>query len=168
MSAFDLALERTLFYEGGFVNNPLDRGGATNHGITQRTYDTWRKARGQTPQPVELIDDSELRAIYHEYYWAPCNCDALPEPIAAALFDFAVNSGAWNAKLALQRAVKVRADGVIGDGTIAAVNNTPNVLLLFLKQRGAFIAEILHERPTQCAFLEGWINRILDLCYELK
>lgn len=167
-SAFDRALERTLAYEGGYVNNPLDRGGPTNRGITQRAYDAWRKTTGQEPRSVDLVEDAEVRAIYLADYWMPCNCDSLPEPIGAAVFDMAVNSGVWNAKITLQNAVRVRADGVIGEATIAAANATPNALLRFLKGRAAFIAEILHERPTQCAFLEGWINRLLDQCYYLR
>ncbi len=36
-SVFDVALAETLRHEGGFVAHPLDPGGATNRGITQRT-----------------------------------------------------------------------------------------------------------------------------------
>ena len=39
MSAkFLLAIEEVLKNEGGYVNHPSDPGGATNFGITQRTY----------------------------------------------------------------------------------------------------------------------------------
>lgn len=168
MSPFDTALERTLKYEGGYVNNPLDRGGATNYGVTQRTYDTFRKTTGKAPQSVDLIGDDEVRTIYHDDYWKPCNCDALPDFLAAAVFDMAVNSGVWNACLALQRAVHVQADGVIGDNTLRSVNATPNVLKVFLKQRGHLVAEDVQTRPSQSAFLGGWIDRLIDQCYELK
>lgn len=168
MSAFDRALEITLAYEGGYVNNPLDRGGATNYGITQRSYDAWRKTTGQEPRSVDLIEDLEVRAIYLADYWMPCNCDSLPDPIAIALFDMAVNSGTWNAKMALQRAVNVRADGVIGDVTVRAVNATPAVLLRLMKQRASVICDEVQERPSQTAFLHGWINRLLDLTYKLQ
>jgi lysozyme family protein len=168
VSSFDAALERTLKYEGGYVNNPLDSGGATNYGITQRSYDTFRATSGKPKQAVDLITDDEVRTIYHDDYWKPCNCDGLPDDIAAAVFDMAVNSGVWNAKIALQRAVRVQADGVVGENTIRAVNATQGVLLAFLKQRAHLIGEILISKPSQAAFAAGWISRLLDQAYELR
>jgi lysozyme family protein len=159
---FVKALEHTLRFEGGYVHHPLDRGGATNYGITQKTYDGWRRTTGKPLQSVEFITDLEVRGIYFENYWQPCNCEALPERLGECVFDMAVNSGPWNAKLTLQRAVMVRADGVIGPLTISAAKSMPDAVLRFLKRRGAFIQEILYTRPSQVAFLEGWFNRLLD------
>jgi lysozyme family protein len=156
------ALEKTLGFEGGYVNHPLDRGGATHYGITQKTYDAWRRTTGKPLQDVALISDLEVKAIYWSDYWTPCHCSELPEDLACVVFDMAVNSGPWNAKLTLQRALMVRADGVIGPMTVKAAHATPNAVLRFLKRRGAFIQEILITRPSQVAFLEGWINRLLD------
>lgn len=163
MSAFDKALAFTLSpdIEGGMSNHPLDRGGKTNRGVTQRAYDTWRTTTGRFRRSVDLIEDYEVRELYHDDYWTPCNCNALPEPVALAVFDMAVNSGTWNAKLTLQRAVHVRADGVIGPVTLAAVKATPDALLRLLERRGAYIQEVIYVTPTQVTFLEGWITRLL-------
>ena len=38
---FDKCLEMLLKHEGGFVNHPRDHGGATNIGVTKKTYETW-------------------------------------------------------------------------------------------------------------------------------
>ena len=35
--AFESWFDRTIEHEGGFVNDPDDKGGATNYGITQDT-----------------------------------------------------------------------------------------------------------------------------------
>lgn len=164
--AFLRALEKTLAFEGGYVNNPLDSGGATNYGITQKTYDGWRTTTGQPQRPVDDIGDIEVQAIYLENYWTPCHCDDLPEPLSHLVFDMAVNCGPWNAKLSLQQAVSVRQDGVIGPATVQAVNATPNVALKFLKRRGAYVSEIVQSRPMQAVFLPGWLNRILDQAWE--
>lgn len=166
--SFDAALAATLVFEGGYVNNPLDPGGATNRGITQRTYDAWRNAHSLAMQPVTGMTDDEERAIYLENYWMPCRCDDLPDALAAAVFDMAVNSGVWNAKLALQRAVRVQADGVIGAQTVAAAQATPDAVLAFLKQRAGLIAEILATRPSQTMFAGGWISRLLEQAWALK
>lgn len=169
MTVFERALAVTLGFEGGISDNPLDAGGFTNHGVTQKTYDTWRTTTGQGKRPVSDITDYEIRAIYLSDYWMPCNCDSLPDNLALAVFDMAVNSGVWNAKLALQRAVHVQTDGVIGANTVAAANAAmPGIILDFLKQRGHLIAEILMEKPSQSAFAPGWISRLIEQTWALK
>jgi lysozyme family protein len=164
--AFLRALEKTLEFEGGYVNHPADSGGPTNYGITQRTYDVWRLGVGKPKQPVELVGDIEIQAIYFANYWTPCKCEDLPEPLSHAVFDMAVNAGVWNAKITLQQAVRVRQDGVIGPLTIAAVKEKPDALLAFLKGRAGYVSEIIHARPSQAAFLHGWINRLLDQAWK--
>lgn len=163
--AFHAALALTLDHEGGLSDHPLDRGGRTFRGVTQKTYDNFRKTIGQYLQPVERAEDWEVERIYHDDYWAPCNCDALPERLGQAVFDMAVNSGAWNAKLTLQEALRVRTDGVIGPKTITAAKATPDVTLRFLERRMAFIQELISARPSQVAFLEGWGVRLLRQAY---
>lgn len=162
--AFSRALTQTLGFEGGWSNDPVDRGGPTNYGITQRTYDTWRLTTGQTGRTVELITDEEVRAIYFADYWTPCRCDEMPEAIARAVFDMAVNSGVMNAKLTLQRALGVKADGVIGPMTLraAAQSDPAAAVLRFLKKRGSFLQEVIETRPANIKFLGGWISRLLD------
>ena len=48
--SFPQSLQLVLAHEGGFVNHPKDPGGATNKGITQKVYDTYRKSIGQAAQ----------------------------------------------------------------------------------------------------------------------
>jgi lysozyme family protein len=133
--AFLQALELTLAYEGGFVNHPLDAGGATFRGVTQGAYDAFRKSKARLAQPVDRITDDELEAFYFEEYWQPAGCEQLPDALACAVFDMAVNSGTWNAKLTLQEALRVKCDGVIGPATVGAAKAEPDAVLLFLKKR---------------------------------
>lgn len=162
-AAFDKALAFTLGIEGGYSNRLADRGGVTNHGITQKTYDGWRKQHGMRTQSVTLMGEQEERAIYYETFWVPCRCEELGAPIGAAVFDFAVNSGPWNAKLVLQAVVHVRQDGVIGDATLAAARTTTDLLLRYLQARGAFLRDDLIAHPSDVANIHGWINRLLAL-----
>lgn len=159
--AFLNALAKTLGYEGEVSSHPADPGGLTKWGITQRTYDAYRLTKGKARRSVLDLEDDEMRAIYYESYWTPCNCEALPMPLAAAVFDMAVHSGTWNAKLTLQRSLRIRADGVVGPVTIAAAKASPSPLP-FLRARGAYIQEVINARPGSVVFLEGWINRLLD------
>ena len=38
MTSFDHAFERLIGHEGGYVNDPKDRGGETKYGISKRSY----------------------------------------------------------------------------------------------------------------------------------
>src|SRR6516225_7672433 len=88
---FEACLKEVLKSEGGYSNNPHDPGGATNHGITQRTYDIYRA--GVKRQDVRHITPFEVEQIYRRYYWDPILGDELPYGYDYSVFDAAVNSG---------------------------------------------------------------------------
>jgi lysozyme family protein len=162
-TAFDRALKRTLGFEGGEANHPKDRGGHTYRGVTQRTYDAWRRKRNLALRRVTEIEDWEVRALAREEFWLPCACDQLPAALAMAVFDMAYHSGPHDAAMALQRAVGVKRDGKVGPHTIAAVRAAGHdVVRRFLHARAAEIQDILQRDPEQVAFLEGWIVRCID------
>lgn len=98
MNPFRLALEFTLRWEGGYSHHEKDPGGATNMGITQVTYDNWRKGHGLSTLPVRGISQDEVEQIYYENYWLKAGCDQTePLGLAISVFDFAVNSGVGTA-----------------------------------------------------------------------
>ena len=90
---FSASLAAVLISEGGYVNNPHDPGGATNKGITQRTYDAWRTKQGRSVNLVGVISSAEVAAIYKAEYWDAIQGDLLPAGVDYAVFDYAVNSG---------------------------------------------------------------------------
>ena len=56
-----------LRWEGGFANDPADRGGATMKGITIGTFTTYRKSKGKpTPTVTDLknISDQEWGDVF--------------------------------------------------------------------------------------------------------
>lgn len=103
---FQRALAFVLRWEGGYVDHPQDPGGATNMGITQATYDRWRRSQGLPTRPVRDISREEAAAIYRVWYWAPLAARyAKQDPaLALALFDLSVNSGLGRAREALSAA----------------------------------------------------------------
>lgn len=163
MTAFERALQQTLGFEGGTSDSAIDRGGFTHRGITQNLYDRWRDAKKLARRGVVFIEDDEVRDIAREWFWTPCRCDALPDPLAVAVFDMAFNSGQSDAIRALQTALGVKADGVIGIVTVAAAQSADGeAVLRFLKARMAHIQEVIADDPPQVGNLEGWGNRLLD------
>jgi len=110
MSTFELALAEVLRWEGGYVNDANDPGGATNRGITQTTYNAWRREHGKPPRPVAEIGEDEVRAIYRERYWTLVaeRWDQAGHPgIALYLFDAAVQHGVGAARVFERRLADV-------------------------------------------------------------
>ena len=140
MTALEQALTFVLRWEGGYVNHPADRGGATMKGITQRVYDRYRTLSGLGTQAVNLILDDEVREIYQEQYWNAGNCHRLRSKLDLAHFDTAVNMGINRATRILQEASGCAADGAFGPATEAAVGS----------------CELRSTVERYCEIREGW------------
>lgn len=170
---FEEALERVLRYEGGYVDNPNDPGGATNKGVTQAVYDAWRRSQGLAVRPVRGIEDGEVRAIYRERYWKAARADEMPPALRLVQFDAAVNCGVKMAIRFLQRALGVADDGVIGPVTLGALQKRQIRPLAdeVLWERLRYYRTIaVRQRPDGRdlrVFLPGWIARLLDVQAQL-
>lgn len=156
-SNFEGALSRVLAHEGGFVNHPLDPGGATNLGITRATL---AQARGR---PVSVADvaaltRAEAAAIYRRAYWDTVRGDDLPDGIDLAVFDLAVNSGPSRAARLLQRVLGVAEDGRIGPRTLAAARaiDARTAVRALARERLGFLQSL----ATWPAFGRGWGRRV--------
>ena len=149
MSAFERAFERTLGHEGGHVNDPRDPGGETKYGISQRAYPNL---------DIANLTIEDCKQLYQRDYWRPIRGDELPEEVAMALFDAAVNHGVRTAVRMMQRAVGVRDDGIIGPRTIEAAHliEPARFVARFLGDRLMFYAD-LQTWPT---FGRGWARRV--------
>ena len=114
--------------EGGYVNDPDDPGGATNHGVTihtMRRLGLDLDGDGQvTEQDVRVLTREQAVTIFIDHYFNRPNIRNLPNQLQASVFDMYVNAGA-NAVRILQRLlqdmrIEVTVDGVIGPQTIVA------------------------------------------------
>lgn len=156
----DQILSNLLGKEGGYVNNPDDKGGPTNWGITQKVA----RAHGYQGDMRNLTRDQALK-IYEDDYWFGPRLDQvanLSPAIAEELLDTGVNMGpsvgikflqrwlnAFNLKGTLYPDMSV--DGQIGTRTIAALG-------LYLNKRGKD-AETVMLRGLNCS--QG--NRYLEI-----
>ena len=52
---FELLMNYIFKSEGGFSNRKNDLGGRTNKGVTQNTYNAWRKKKGLNQKDVKDI-----------------------------------------------------------------------------------------------------------------
>ncbi|MBQ3640722.1 hypothetical protein II906_02160, partial [bacterium] len=140
-------LKYVLKSEGGYSNNKADRGGATNYGITQRTYDAYLNKNKLPHKNVANITYEEVKRIYFREYWQASGADKISDfKLALILFDSAVNHGVNGAKVLYQKS------GV-----------DAYKLLELRKQK---YLNIVQKNPSQKVFLKGWLNRI-DFLFSL-
>lgn len=156
-ASFDFALETVLGFEGGYVNHPLDPGGATKFGITRATL---QRARGRDVAIAEVmaLTRHEAAVIYREHYWHAVRADELPAGVDLAVFDTAVNSGPARAIRLLQQAAGVVTDGRIGPVTLASVEaQAPHALIeRYCAARLSFLERLRHFQ----VFGRGWRRRV--------
>lgn len=156
-----------LKWEGGFVNDPVDKGGATNMGIT---IATWRQVGYDKDgdgdidvQDMKLLDKKDFERVLR-IYWDRWKADKINnQSLANILVDWVWGSGAWGIKIP-QRILNVAQDGVVGKGTLAAVNSAdPQKLFNQLyAARVNFLDGIVVRNPSQKRFIKGWKNRLTD------
>lgn len=156
--------------EGGYVNDPLDKGGATNKGVTMATYTDYCRKKGKTPtiDGLKTISDIEWEEIFKNEYWDRWKADQIKDQnIANILVDWLWCSGNYGIKIP-QKVVGVTADGVVGAVTIAKINSyDPQELFEMLKkERLAYIDRIVLANPSQRRFEKGWKNRINALNFK--
>lgn len=159
-------------HEGGFVDDPVDPGGATNRGITLATFaHCSRELLGVTPTIDALRELTEMQAatIYKALYWDVIRGDEMPsQQIANMVCDFQVNAGAASARL-LQRVLnqaegrpRLRVDGVIGKATMSALRSAdlPRIQSMFQQGRRDYYRHLVTLRPPLARFLKGWLRRV--------
>lgn len=160
-----------LKWEGGYSNHKADRGGATMKGITIATYRAYCKAKG-LPEPtikrLKGVSMEEWKDILRTLYWDKFRADDInSQSVANICVDWAWMSGKTAIKN-VQRILGVKADGVVGPITLAAINSrSPLPLFGMIKERRKeFYAELVESTPSQQVFFNGWMNRLSDLNFD--
>ena len=161
-----------LKWEGGFVNDPDDLGGATNMGVT---IGAW-KSCGYDKDGDGDIDVDDLHLLTREdvvnrvlkpHYWDRWKADEIKsQSVANILVDWAWASGVHGIEIP-QRLLGVKVDGIVGPKTLEAINRqNPRELFDRIKiARFDFIEDICRKRPANNKFKRGWMNRINDIAY---
>ena len=160
--AFDV-IPLVLKHEGGFVNDPRDAGGATNKGITIKTFQRYIKPSG-TVEDLKRLTTEQAVVVYKRQYWDAVSADLLPRGVDYAVFDFAVNSGPSRAARSLQRVVGAKEDGIIGPATLEAVEayDQAQIIADLCEVRLAFLKAIRGGKDWQ-AFGRGWSRRVREV-----
>lgn len=162
-----------LSYEGGFSNHPADKGGPTNKGVTIKT---WRSVGydkdGDGDIDVDdlrlLTDDDVINRVLKPHYWDRWKADEIKsQSIANLVVDWVWASGKHGITN-VQRILGVKADGIVGPKTLAALNGHKNQKYLFARIHAArvtFIENLCIKERSQKQFRTGWLRRLNAIGY---
>lgn len=164
------SIKAVLQYEGGFQAAPEDSGNwtggkqgegelkGTNFGISARAYPNF---------DIKNLTVEEAKEIYRKDYWEACRCQELPAQLAVIMMDCAVHQGPGEAKKLLQRALKVKDDGVLGPVTMkAAQDSGEEAVDRFLAFKSRSYHRILKAHPEldEAGWDFNFFSRHVKLC----
>jgi lysozyme family protein len=149
---FMTVMKSVLLFEGGFSDILDDPGGATNFGVTQETYDTYRTKKKLDIQTVKLITNEEVYDCYYRYYYLPAGCDTLPPAVSFVHFDASVNFGTLGSKKLL-----LKAFNNIQTGDLTTLDK--QLALKYVDVRKEKRYQIVTGNEKKRKFLKGWLNR---------
>lgn len=149
--------------EGGYVDDPKDPGGPTNHGVTERVWHAYQRNNDMPMLDVRKITPEIAAKIFAEQYFTPVWFDKLPSGLDYCQGDFSVNSGPSRATTELQEVLvsldhTIAIDGHMGHNTLAAikVENIIRLIVLVCERRLAFMKRLKHWQR----FKSGWTIRV--------
>lgn len=175
--------------EGGFVNDPVDRGGATNKGVILATwkqvgYDKTGDGKIDVEDLKLITRDDVLNHVLKPHYWDRWRADEIKDQrVANILVDWVWASGSWGIRIP-QEILGVSIDGIVGPKTLDAVNrsNPKKLFEAIYKARVDFIHDIVTGsivryqselgrratrrellQQTQKRFEKGWLRRLKEL-----
>ena len=154
MSDFRKAVEKTLVHEGGYTDNPHDKGGPTKYGITQEDM---------PGVDIASITPEQAVAYYQEHYWKPLYSQIADQALGEKLFDMGVLFGVGTAvkllQISMDNSVQIVTDGDFGEETLADVNQYGDIG----RYRTVLLnhcMNIVNANPDLSVFVQGWVNRI--------
>lgn len=179
-SHFDKAILTTLKHEGGFVNDPVDPGGATNWGMSIRYLkgrgdvdgDGWLDGDIDRDGDIDIDDIKQMTVdeaidLYRSGFWDKYDYDQIKDyTVAARVFDMTVNMGARQTGKIVQRALNktghnLVVDGLVGRNTFKAINATDAEMLMaeIRLEHANFYLKLIEQKPELAKYKRGWLRR---------
>ena len=168
LSNWDKSFELVIQHEGGFSDDPRDRGnklpdgrpGSTMLGCTQANWEAY-VGHQVTHDDMRKLTKDDVKPLYKKNYWDAVHGDELPSGVDYAAFDFAINAGPGASRRMIQKALGVAADGAIGPATMAAIKSAEgkDFLKKFSDAKTAFY-QTLSDFPI---YGKGWLKRVADV-----
>ena len=170
---FNKCYDHLLKNEGGYANDPVDRGGETYKGIARKFHANWEgwqlieEYKHMTGFPDNAYADEDLNEMVRKFYkvkfYDRMNLDLIVnENSVLQIFDMGVNSGIKTSIKLAQKACEagLTVDGIMGVKTAFEINHWGHLFFdRYVKQRITYYNDIVKRKPSQKRFINGWINR---------
>jgi lysozyme family protein len=185
MANFEIAFPKTLKWEGpigpkGFVNDPVDPGGATQSGIIFLLWKKYAYKVGMQPtvEALRNMTEEQAKLIYKDFFWDRMWGDKIHnQSVANLLFDTMVNldelklvrgSVASTAIQMIQKHAATTVDGLMGPHTLNAINTVNQAVMFegFKDARIIYYEDLAKRKPQMEKFLKGWLARVNDFHFE--
>jgi len=125
MASFEKAFVKTIKYEGGYVNNPNDKGGETYMGVSRKYHpnlhmweiidDLKKQFKGKTLNDMlrnNTVVQNDVKSVYKNGYWIPLDLDSMhSQSVANQFFDNAINCGVKATIKIMQRVAGMKETG---------------------------------------------------------
>ncbi|EGO7119376.1 hypothetical protein IU811_003857 [Salmonella enterica] len=171
--------------EAGYVDDPDDSGGITNHGVTQalaNQYKTTLKTKFGWNGNMRNLTTEMAFFIYKTHFWDKMKLDEVMKRsvfLADRLFDLGINAGKTVAVKNLQRYLNVMnnrqtywkdidADGAMGPKSLAALDayiakrgatGKDYLIDAMLDMQSTYYIELAERREKDEKFIYGWQAR---------
>ena len=171
--------------EAGYVDDPDDSGGITNHGVTQalaNQYKTTLKTKFGWDGNMRNLTTEMAFFIYKTHFWDKMKLDEVMKRsvfLADRLFDLGINAGKTVPVKNLQRYLNVMnnrqtywknidADGAMGPQTLAALDayiakrgatGKDYLIDAMLDMQSTYYIELAERREKVEKFIYGWQAR---------
>lgn len=174
MGNFEKAHEFTSRWEGGRVGHVADFGGSANDGVSPAALRE-QEDPGDTGEDGDLEGDfdADVSALMSEggrrrmrrRFWDALSLDDVKPLCAVVMYDTAVNMGTDCACRLVQKALGLRADGVWGPVTLAALRTCSDrkTAVAVCHLRRARYHELVNGNDSLKPFLDGWLRRVDSL-----
>ena len=154
MATIEEIITDILQREGGLVNNPADKGGRTDKGISEKYHPkAWADGK---------VTEAEARAIYLKKYVLTPGFDKIKgSHLQTQLVDFGVHSGPQLAIMKLQGIIGTKQDGILGPKSLTTLGemDPKYVNNRLMVERIRMIGRIVGRDRSQAQFLNGWLER---------
>jgi lysozyme family protein len=153
--------------EGGFSNNPDDKGGATNKGITLQTYSQFL-GRPASVEELKNISDKDVDSIFSRYY-NEAGGDRIKDPrIQEVLTDQNYNKGT-NFLNRINDMLGTPRGSSLSQEAIDRINNMDpdQFIAAVLQSEREIYKKIAEKDPSQKQFSRGWDLRIQNLANKM-
>jgi len=155
--------------EGGKSNLSYDKGGKTNLGITQYTYNNWNKKHNKPLKDVYKITRQEADQIYKEEYWNIIKGDQLPPNVAHIMLSQALLDGPQDSIRLVQKLLGLKVDGIMGSDTLNKIKRlTVNGDIKLAKAIANKQIYRLKTDEDADKFGKGWNNRVQKVMKKFK